>query len=199
MIKVDFFDFFIRVLPLVLNVRHRVLPLLSKFVFSKPKVVPFGVSSNPKVVPWWNLKKQVNFFFFKLSILNHFWNCWHYWCKTEAFDKCYASKSSVPVFSPLLEVYFFRSPSWFTLRDEPATTTYKNTLPKVEKKLVRNFSKQLPIQCLRFTLNFEKNSKVTTKFFSKIFIFWNFKRVPPSKKNYAKGSPLCSWIFQFQK
>ena len=45
------------------------------------------------------------------------------------------------VFSPLLEVYFFRPPSWFTLRDEPATTAYKNTLPKESKKLAQeNFS-----------------------------------------------------------
>ena len=53
----------------------------------------------------------------------------------EAFDGHWASKSSVPVFSPLLEVYFFRS--WFTLRDEPATTANKNTLPKVSKKLAK--------------------------------------------------------------
>ena len=73
---------------------------------------------------------------------------------TEAFDGCVASKSSVPFFSPLLEVYFFRPPSWFTLRDEPATMAYKNTLPKVSKKLAQeNFSQiVLPFLLLIYIL-----------------------------------------------
>ena len=115
--------------------------------------------------PFSKVKKCKNIVFQKhengyiLRIYFRFFIC------TEAFDGCVASKSSVPFFSPLLEVYFFRPPSWFTLRDEPATTAYKNTLPKVSKKLAQ-----------------ENFSQIVLSFLSKCCFFCHYKMWINNKK-----------------
>lgn len=96
--------------------------------------------SKPNPCSCYGTKKQW-MFFSKSAKLNCFVNFWKQWCKTGSYLGSMFWKVPYHLFLHFWKCFFFGSPSWFILPDKSATTTYKITLPKVERKMVRNFSK----------------------------------------------------------